>query len=189
MRWAPLLAVIALLCLPEAVLSTPHEMLVNGDFEQEITVGWLQRLDASAATLERTTTAQPDPDYELRLTVANGVGTLAALQRFLVPDPGMTVTADLCCSAAGSGGAWSAAGLVLTYRDRDWGSLGQTVIAAVSADCPWVDSPTFHLIAAVPGVWTHHAFELLDELASLPGVDPDRVAWLEVAVLIEADNC
>ena len=37
--------------------------------------------------------------------------------------------------------------------------------------------------------WEQFAFDLNHELFNLPGVDANEVAYLEVEVLSEADNC
>ena len=189
MRLPCWLALVALACTPWAVGATPLEMITNGDFEQELTVGWIQHNDATYGTMTRTTTADPDPDYEAQLIVDNGVGELGLVQRFRVPDLDLSVSASLRARTDGTSGAWAVAGVRLTYRDGDWGTLGTTVIVSPSVDCPWVDSPTFHMIVVDQGVWETHSFELADELINLPGVDPAAIEWLYVEVMIEAENC
>jgi hypothetical protein len=182
-------AVLALMCLSAPLGATPLELIANGDFEEDLTVGWFQRNDASSATILRTLTAHPDPDYEATLTVANGVGELGLFQRFQVPNLELTISADLWTTGDGTGGAWTVAGLMLTYRDRQRTALGNTAIVYTSRDCPWVDSPTLHIVYTGFETWETVNYELSDLLASLPGVDPAEIEWLDVEVMIVADNC
>ncbi len=182
-------AILALVCVPLAVAATPLEMITNGDFEQELAIGWIERTGATSATITRTTTADPDPDYEVQLIVDNGVGALELVQRCPVPDLDLSVSVKLSARADGTSGAWSVAGVRLTYRDRTLSTLGTTAIVVPSVDCPWVSTSTFHLITAQPGIWETFSFALSDELLNLPDVDPAAIEWLHVEVLIEAENC
>jgi hypothetical protein len=170
------------------VQATPLEMVTNGDFEEDFAVGWFERNDAISGTILRTTTAHPDPDYEAQLTVGDE-GEIGLVQRFPIPDLDLAFTAGLKTQADAGNGAWSANGLMLTYRDRDWSILGNTAIIFATGECPWTESPTFHMIPAGFDIWETFSFELADELANLPGVDASAIEWLEVAVMIEAENC
>jgi hypothetical protein len=141
--------------------ATPLEMVTNGDFEE---------------------------DFEAQLRITDE-GEVGLVQRFPVPDLDMAVTAGLKIAADAGGGAWSAGGLMISYRDRDWSILGSTAIIFATGECPWTESPTFRMIPAGFDTWETFSFELADELAHLPGVDPSAIEWLEVAVMIEAENC
>ena len=183
------LAIVALASLPYVVLAEPSQMILNGDFEAELGVGWFESNRATAGNIQRTTTGHPDADYEVEVTTVNGEGRLGLIQRFPVVDLDLAFNADMSAAGDGTAGAWIAAGLMLTYRAADWTALGQTAIVYPSRDCPWIDSPTFHMITADPNSWESYGFSLLDELLNLPGVDPGAIALIDVAVMIEAENC
>ncbi len=189
MQLPPWLPLLIMLSAPLALQATPLDLVLNGDFEEDLAVGWFERNDATASTILRTTLAHPDPDYEAQLSVDNGVGELGLVQRFPVPNLDLAISADLKIYADGTGGAWAVGGLMLTYRDRNWAVLGSTAVVYPSRDCPWTDTPTFHVIYTGLDTWQTHGFDLTDELENLPDVDPAAIAWLDVAVMIEAENC
>lgn len=189
MRLAPLTAVVVLVCLPLVVQATPLEMVANGSFEEELDVGWVQRPHATYSMIQRTTTGDPDPEFEVQLYINNGVGELGVAQRFPVHDLDLTITFSLAASADGTGGAWAASGVRLVYRDRDWSILGESRFVYASADCPWTGTPTLHLTEIGLDEWQTFEFTLADELDQLPGVDPGAIEWMEVEVMAEAENC
>jgi hypothetical protein len=183
------LAAALLLLGAAAGQATPLECVVNGDFEQELEVGWQQLDEATNAAIARNADLDDDPDQELGLRFNNGVGEISVWQRFAIPNTDLDIATTIRARASGSGGAWVAAGFRLGYLDRNMVVLGRTFIGRMSSDCPWFGSPTLHLVTSAHDEWEQYSFNLNDELANLPGVDPSEVAYLEVEVFSVADNC
>jgi hypothetical protein len=185
-RWA------TLVFLAIGVAAAPalaREFIVNGDFEEDHTLTWARGETGSGGVVERRTDLDGDEDYELRISVVEGDGIIRLVQRVEIPHTDLNISAQLAAATFGDGDAWSAAGLMVRYLDRHWGTLGETAIVSASRDCPWVSSPTFHLIQIVGHNWQEHAFNLTEELAYLPGVDPEQIMFLEIAITYTAENC
>ena len=91
--------------------------------------------------------------------------------------------------ATASGGAWCVSALILNYMDQFGAPLGRTAIAARSDICPWVASPTFHILDVVPNVWGEFSFNLEDELAHLPGIDGSQIRQMEIELVALAVDC
>ncbi len=189
MRRQLLLAAALLMLGAAAGQATPLECVVNGDFEQELEVGWQQLDAATNAAIARNADLDDDPDHELGLRFDNGVGEISVWQRLAIPDTDLDIATTLRARASGSGGAWVAAGFGLSYLDRNLVVLGQTFIGRMSSDCPWYDSPTLHLVTSAHDEWEQYSFNLNDELANLSGVDPSEIMYLEVEVYSTAENC
>lgn len=166
-----------------------REFVVNGDFEEDHTLTWARGETGSGGLVERRSDLDDDEDYELRVSVVEGDGIIRLVQRIGIPNTDLNISAQLAAATFGDGGAWSAAGLMIRYLDRYWGTLGETAIVSTSRDCPWISSPTFHLIGVVGHNWQEHAFDLTEELAYLPGVDPEQIMFLEIALMYNAENC
>jgi hypothetical protein len=163
-------------------------LVENGDFELPQTTGWSQSIAGSALYINRATSYDDDSDYEVNVSSSNGQGNARLWQRIAVPSTDVYVAARLRGLAYDGGGAWCAAGLVLTYLDVNGCPLGKTAIAATSSACPWTENDTFHIIDLTT-TWVDYGFILSDELMNLPGVDPGKVRELEVMLLTTASNC
>jgi hypothetical protein len=172
-----------------AIPGLAREFIVNGDFEQDHASTWARGETGSGGIVERRTDLDGDEDYELRISVTEGDGIIRLVQRVEIPNTDLNISAQLAAATFGDGGAWTAAGLMIRYLDRHSGTLGETAIMSTSRDCPWISSATFHLIRIVGQNWQEHAFNLTEELTLLPGVDPEQITFLEVAVAYTAENC
>lgn len=165
------------------------DIVVNGDFEAELTEGWEQSTAGDGATILRGTSYDPDPDYEVYLRKITGTGHAKISQGVSIPSTAVEFSANLKTYAVGSGGAWAAAGLVIHYLDQFGSQLGKTAIASRSVDCPWVSSSTFHMMTPIPNQWETVSFVIADELTNLPGVDAAQVRRLEIQVVATAADC
>lgn len=158
------------------------ELVQNGDFEQALEGSW-QADYLGEGTIERGIGFHPDGDYEVRVYKPSISGYVELSQT--VPILGMDVdfSASLRLNANATGDAWTACALIIGYLDDQDETLGETRICRMSANCPWEDSPTLHLIEADPSVWTDHALDIPTELQNLSGVDALRVTSLRIALL------
>jgi hypothetical protein len=186
--WFFLALALAILTAP-LVRGAPHEFVVNGEFEADLAPAWVERNNCSEISLDRLADLDEDDDLELHAVCANGKGNFILGQRILVPDLALGISARLKAIASASGGAWSSIGLSLRYLSRNQELLGETFIGRISRECPWVSTETFHLMEIAEDFWETMDLDLAEELLSLPGVDPERIWFLEVGVRIEADNC
>ncbi len=185
----PALLVVA--CLVVTGGASELELVENGSFEEVLSVGWVEETSGSNLYILRQTGFDGDPDYEIQVNTANGDGVARVRQSVVLPSLNVEFSAMLDASAVDGNGAWVAAGLALTYFDISGAPLGKTVLAALGDACPWTSDPTFHVIelGLMGSGWRPYGFKLTDELTNLPGIDPDDVRQLEVAVLVEAYNC
>lgn len=165
------------------------ELLTNGGFELPLETGWVTEIDGAGVTIDRQTYFDTDLDYEARITKTTGLGSGRVGQIVAVPGPDATFRVELNTSADAIAEAWAVAGVMLTYYDAGGGAIGETFIGSIGGVCPWMDSPTFHMIPTEPGVWEAHNFTLQDELIHLPGVDAGALASVRIALYSYAYDC
>lgn len=162
-----------------------QELLQNGDFEQELTVGWTYT-DSGYGThwAARDPGYQPDPDYEAQTYQYDNPGWARLAQ--VVDVPGTVLQLSFWAKFEQTGGTsscWPAACLCVTYYDAGMARLGETRYV-YSTYANWVPSPTLSLVRVSMPDWTNYTLDIADELATnLPGVNPGDVARIEVALL------
>ncbi len=169
-------------------------LLTNGDFEQDLDTGWHQSWHGQgiADTIMRDPSFYPDPDYEVKVKKYD-----AAYARLY-----QTVniaTTDLEFSASAFIHArefppdsfqWASASIVLGYLDAQSGILGQSRIIHNTEDCPYVNTPTFHMVDVIDTLnWHTYSFNIDDELLNLPGVNPVDIAKIKVSLYDTTNGC
>jgi hypothetical protein len=175
----------ALLVLP----ASADELLINGNFEEPLTTGWTASTEGVSTVITRATHYDPDPDYEAHVSKATGNGYARLSQIVDLPGLDAVFSANVNLFASATSTAWAAAALSVSYLGADEMPLGTTYIIASTHYCPWDNSPTQHMIPAVPSTWESFAFTIEDELANLPGIDPLDVRGLEVALYAFVYDC
>ncbi len=174
-----------LLLLPlVATLAVGQNLLTNGDFEQELTVGWTFVGEGTGThTADRSVSYQPDPDYEAMTYQYDNPGSARLSQ--LVEAPGTQLEVSFWASFEQSGGSstcWPAACFSVCYYDVNSARLGETRYY-YSTYANWVPTPTLSLKRVTNPAWAEYTLMVGDELAAnLPGVNPDDVARIEVAL-------
>lgn len=150
-------------------------LLTNGDFEQELDVGWQQSISGEGF-IDRSTLYDPDPDYEAGIyqSSCNGTAILEQVIEILNEDLPFI---EFSCNAKmyaydNVPGDWIATAVIISYINEFDSILGETRIYSYSdTACPWADSPTLHLIEVADADWHSYFFNLEDELTHLPGVN------------------
>ena len=179
MRSAVIIALAALAGLASA------NLLVNGDFEQPIDVGW----DTMAANLAggdtftwSDTLGQPTPGYAV--AVHKYLANNASMHQTVdVPNVNLTLTFDARFKiGGGSSTCWPVASFVVRYLDAAGTSLGNSKIYLHDQYCTWAGSDTQSLIdITTPGAWTPFSIDIADELSRrLPGIVAANVKKLTV---------
>jgi hypothetical protein len=160
-------------------------MLTNGDFEQELSVGWTQTI-VGIGTITRATTYDPDPDYEAYVYKADGNGyvTLAQVTDIATTDLVFSANAKLYTFSTSSQ-CWAGAAVCVSYLNAADDVLGWTRICVTSIACPWYNNDTCHVIEVADTSWHSHTLNIEDEFQSLPGITPSEVAKIEVALLAQ----
>lgn len=174
------------LAMLAACLASASELLINGDFEQDFSTGWQQYIIGANDTLARGIGYYPDPDYEAYAFRDYGSGYVKLSQLVLIPETNIQFSvfakiyaydnnADTLC--------WAAAAVVISYLDQNNQVLGATKIAAFTSPCPWINTPTVHLISVPDSLWNGYGFNVTTELTTnLPGIDPAAVKKIDVAL-------
>ncbi|MFO7675293.1 MAG: hypothetical protein R6X12_03115 [bacterium] len=160
-------------------------LLVNGDFEQELEVGWEQDVFnlAGSHRFERSDTlGQPTPGYAA--LVYKELAYYASLRQVAeVPGAGLTLTFDSRMQlAGGSSTCWPTGAFVVSYLDESGRELGSTMFILRDQYNDWRESDTlvFHDIER-PGEWASYELDIAREIAtSLPGVDAEAVRRVRV---------
>jgi uncharacterized protein (DUF779 family) len=182
--------VLSLVALTGLGLGT--ELLVNGDFEQPLDVGWTDTVVSAAgsANFERSDTlGQPSPGFAVR--VYKYLASYASLSQTVdVPDVNLALSFDGRLSiGGGSSTCWPVAAVIVRYLDASATSLGNTRIYLHDQYCTWATSDTQSLIdITTPGVWTPYSLDIASELSThLSGINPASVSKLKVE-LFAFDN-
>jgi hypothetical protein len=160
-------------------------LLVNGDFEQAIDVGWDTIADNAAGGDTFTwsdTLGQPSTGHAVavRKYLAKYASTNQTVN---IPGVNLTLTFDGRLQiGGGSSTCWPVASFVVRYLDSAGVSLGNTKLYLHDQYCDWAGSDTQSLIdITTPGVWTPFSLDIASELsAHLPGIDPASVKKLTV---------
>lgn len=160
-------------------------LLVNGDFEQPIDVGWdtIAVNSAGGDTFTWTDTlGQPSPGHAV--AVRKYLAEFASMSQ-TVDIPGVNLTLGFDGRfeiGGGSSTCWPVAAFVVRYLDSSGVSLGNTMLYLHDQYCTWASSDTQSLIdITTPGVWTPFSLDIADELSKhLPGIAVASVKKLTV---------
>lgn len=165
------------------------DLVTNGDFEQPLAVGWQQNTSGTNCVIDRQTSYDPDPDYEVQVYKGTGTGYARLYQAVTVATTDLDFSADLkLIATTTSSTCWAGAALVIGYLNAAGSLLGETMICRRTPACPWTNSPTRHLIDATDTLWHNYAFNINAELANLPGVDPAGIAEIEIALYSQCSS-
>lgn len=178
-RFIKILATIGILTF---LSLSAQELVVNGDFEQALNIGWT--IDASGSyTIDRYTWPHPDPDYE---AYVYKMATVYASIYQIVDLP--SLFCDVSFSAKfrkkeASSTCWPVSAVIFTYLDENNNALGSTRVYYPSPYCNWQAGPTMHLIKVEDTLWNSYSFNIQNEIAqNLPGVDPNAVRKVKVSL-------
>ncbi len=161
-----------------------QELLLNGDFEQELSIGWTYS-DTGYGTHRalRGTEYHPDPDNEAWVQQYGNAGWTKLSQ--MVEVPGVRLQLSFWAKLKGYGGTttcWPAACVQVCYYDSDTNLLGETRYYHTTY-ANWEPSPTLSLYRIYDTTWLYHQLDIADELTrNLPGVNPSAIALVEIAL-------
>jgi hypothetical protein len=160
------------------------DLLENGDFEQDLSIGWTQEVVGGDYTFDRSTTYHSDPDYEVYV---RKYLTGYALLKQTVPVlnlnlefSGQVSFANAC--QENTYGYFAASAIRLIYEDDAGDLLGETRIYRGTSRCDWANSQTLHLIEMPGDAWDSFQVTVADEMTYLPGVNPGDIARITVGV-------
>ena len=148
---------------------------MNGDFEQDLSVGWKDTVysDAGSWLFERSDTLGGPSGYAAR--VEKSLCSFAALtQQVMVPNQHLMLSFDARFRfGGGSSTCWPVASVIVRYLDSTGTELGNTKFVLHNEYCTWANSDTAHLIEVEnPDVWANHQLDVAQEIAdNLPGVN------------------
>jgi len=168
-----------------AAFAFGQELLVNGDFEQDLTVGWTH-IDSGSGTHEvaRATTYEPDPDYEAYIYQYDNPGSTILVQTVEVPWTRMELKFRASFQeAGGSSSCWPAGCVNVLYYNASDAILGETRYY-YSTYANWTSSATLSLHKITSPAWADYTLDIEQEIVdNLPGVDPMEIAKVGVALV------
>ncbi len=175
-------------------ISSAAVLITNGDFEQELDIGWMQTIqgELSLDTIDRATDYDPDPDYEVRVRKYDAAyAKVSQTVNIATTDLEFSVYTKLYAHEyTPAENYWATASVALSYLDNNNTVLGETRICYNSPHCPYTNSDVFHMIEVVdPNNWYDYSFNINDELTNLGGVNPSDIAKIEVALYDTTDGC
>jgi hypothetical protein len=158
-------------------------LLVNGDFEQDLSVGW--KLDTSGTYIgvDRIQGYGPDSTWVARDSMY-GFGHSRLYQIVDVPGSRLSLSFQAAFdSSGGSSSCWLVAAVVVGYYDSSSTLLGQTRFYLHNPRCNWRSSGTLSLIDVKNKNWSQYSLDVSSELSQrLPGVNPGAIKKLGVAL-------
>jgi hypothetical protein len=168
------------------------ELLENGDFEQDLSLGWTQELGGANYEFGRDTEYKLDPDHEVY--VEKFLLEYAMLKQ-TVPVVGLNLLFsaearfDNAC-APNTYGYFSASAIRLLYQNSSGETLGETRIYNGTEDCDWTSTQSLHLIEVPDDLWHEYRLLIADEMESLPAVNPADVTQITLGLYCyNTDNC
>jgi hypothetical protein len=179
-------------------LASAGMLITNGEFEQEISDGWTASIGTqyTTDTIDRAVGFNPDPDFEARVkkydaTHAKLHQTVSIPSTMSLADLEFMVDARLSAREhTPSAPYWAAAAILIRYIDDNDNVLGDTRICWPTPHCFWTSSSTVNLIlAADTSNWYNYSFNVNDELANVPGVNPPDIAKIQVALFDTTNGC
>ncbi len=158
-------------------------LLSNSNFEQPLTTGWSRDSVGINFIIDRATNYDPDPDYEARVQMNTDIGYAKLYQRVDIPGVNLMFSCNArLVATTTSSTCWAGTALIIGYLNASNTLLGETMICRRTAACPWQNTTTRHLIDAVDTLWHNYGFNISNELANLPGVNPANIARIEISL-------
>ncbi len=177
--------------------NTQHQVsnksIVNGDFEQDLSIGWLRKTSGLSYSdnIDRATNLDSDVDYEVVLEkVSAGYIKLFQTVDISTTNLNFSVSANMRAVEHNPYASyWAAAAICLRYLNENNVLLGETRIARRSLHCPWQNSSTFHIINVTTENWQTHSFNLRDELQNLTAVNFDDIRKIQIVLMDTTNGC
>ena len=165
-------------------LTAAQNLLQNGDFEQDLSVGWTATQGGDGThIIERQTTPQPDPDYEAYLKQESGEGWVRLRQVVDVAGPYLELTFWAQFGFDCPSSCWPVASVCIEYYDDSDAILGETRFYYHDVQCDWTRTSTLNLIDIVDPTWNQYTLDIREEIIdNLPGINAEEVRNLGVAL-------
>ncbi len=175
-------------------IGSSRELVTNGDFELPPSVGWEELAwgefaDTGNCRMRYRHDHHPDRDFEVMVHKMLNKG-YKLFQKIEIPtlDIRFSVSARLT-SKTENRDYYAAAAICLEYLDGRDSVIGETRLYSATTGCPWVSTSMLHLIGAPDSLnWYDYDFSVEDELANLPGVEPDSIHAINVVLLAYVDR-
>ena len=164
-----------------------QNLLENGDFEQDLTVGWQWTYGGYGSHLnDRQVWRHPDPDYEAWVQQYDGEGWSKLYQIVDVTDVELDFSFIGKFEIGGSSSTcWPVGSVCIEYYNASQGLLGETRFYCHDAYCNWTPSSTLDLVPVSPSNWEPWNLNIQEELTyNLPGVNSEDVAKIGVAMYL-----
>jgi len=158
-------------------------LLINGDFEQSMDIGWTDTVYVIAG----------DYRYEQGDTFGSSTGQAVKVRKYLgkfaslrqavaVPSTDLTLTFDAKLNQGlGSSTCWPVAAFFVRYMNTGGAELGATCWYNHSAYADWRDNDTMNLIEVTSFDWNNYQLRIAEELSTnLPGVNASDVTQVMV---------
>jgi hypothetical protein len=167
-----------------AAVLTGAELLVNGDFESAISMGWTQQVSGSDYTLNRDVAFHGDPDYEAQAhKYLTGYAMLS--QTVSVPNANLFFCADMkfanLCDD-NTYGYFAASAIRIEYLNASGAIIGETRIFNGTTNCDWTDTGTLHVISKSGDEWHRVGLLINEEVRNIPDLNIDDIARITVGI-------
>jgi hypothetical protein len=167
------------------VVGFGQQLLTNGGFEQDLSVGWIQELSGGGTQqIARDANYCPDLDMEAMAYQNAGPGWVRLSQMVDVPGVAVTLSFQAKFEIYGaSSTCWPVAAVVVGYYDANSALLGETRYYCHDQYCNWTPSGRLSLINITAPDWLTYNLDVAQEVSeNLPDVDPGAVSKVAIAL-------
>lgn len=179
----------ALLCLVVPALA--GNLVVNGDFEQPLTVGWTyQQNGQGVRTAERRPWSAPDTGHYCFVRQYGGPGSAKVYQLIDVDGPDLEFSYYASWAiGGGTSTCWPVASVILEYFDHRGLWIGETRWYYHNQYCTWQPANNRNLISIADPGWMRYSLNVREEIeGNLPAVNADAVRRVGVSLFSYTSN-
>lgn len=166
-------------------LAPASNLVVNGGFEQDLSVGWTyQQSGYGSRTNERRPWSPPDTGNYCYQRQYGGPGFAKLYQLIDVAGPDLSFSFWASFGiGGGSSTCWPAASVFLEYYDHRGLWIGETRWYYHNQYCTWQPAPNRNLISIGDPAWMPYGLNVREEIeGNLPGVNADALRRVGVAI-------
>lgn len=159
-------------------LAPGRNLVVNGDFEQALSVGWnIERGGTGTKTTERRPWSHPDTGHYCFVRQYGGGGFAKIWQLIDVDGPDLEFSYYASWAIGnGSPTCWPVASVILEYFDHRGLWTGETRWYRHDAYCNWRSANNRNLISITDPGWNRYTLNIRQEIENnLPAVNPETV--------------
>ncbi len=158
--------------------------MVNGDFDEDLTIGWQKKVENYAGGYEIKRVKEGEEYYARVNKDLCGYAQLYQIVRISNLASSLSFQAKFSANT-NEGDYAAAAAVVIEYLNHSQRRLGATYFYYSTSNFgEWQNASTTHLYKTSASGWQEFSLDIKNELGqNLPGINSDEVAYLKISIL------